>query len=92
VRQRVHFVDAVVVPIAPALFCLPLVEHDVHCHAVQPGAERRVPAELPQLLPRPDKHILREFLGPRPPASTLVQVVALAHPDWLIEVEAIAVV
>ena len=36
--------------------------------------------------------IRAEFLGPRPPASTLVQVVALAHPDWLIEVEAIAVI
>jgi enamine deaminase RidA (YjgF/YER057c/UK114 family) len=33
-----------------------------------------------------------EFFGPKAPASTLVQVAALAHPDWLIEIEAIAVV
>lgn len=31
------------------------------------------------------------FTGP-PPASTLVQVVQLARPEWLIEIEAIAVV
>jgi 2-iminobutanoate/2-iminopropanoate deaminase len=33
-----------------------------------------------------------EFFGPKGPASTMVQVSALAHPDYLIEVEAIAVV
>jgi enamine deaminase RidA (YjgF/YER057c/UK114 family) len=27
----------------------------------------------------------------RPPASTLVEVSALAHPDWMVEIEAIAV-
>lgn len=32
-----------------------------------------------------------EFFGKKMPASTLVEVSALAHPDWLIEVEAIAV-
>ena len=36
--------------------------------------------------------IREEVLGKKGPASTLVQVSALAHPDWLIEVEAIAVV
>lgn len=36
--------------------------------------------------------IREEFLGKKGPASTLVQVSALAHPDWLIEVEAVAVV
>ena len=35
--------------------------------------------------------IREEFFGKKGPASTLVQVVALAQPDWLIEVEAIAV-
>lgn len=35
--------------------------------------------------------IREEFFGPKTPASTLVQVSALAHPDWLIEIEAIAV-
>ncbi len=35
--------------------------------------------------------IREEFFGKKSPPSTLVQVAALAHPDWLIEVEAIAV-
>jgi 2-iminobutanoate/2-iminopropanoate deaminase len=42
---------------------------------------------------RPQFRIVRdEFFGPKGPASTMVQVSALAHPDYLIEVEAIAVV
>jgi 2-iminobutanoate/2-iminopropanoate deaminase len=36
--------------------------------------------------------VRQEFFPRRSPASTLVQVSALAHPDWLIEIEAIAVV
>ena len=36
--------------------------------------------------------VRQEFFPKRSPASTLVQVSALAHPDWLIEIEAIAVV
>ena len=32
------------------------------------------------------------FAGGKPPASTLVGVAALALPDWLIEIEAVAVV
>src|SRR5262249_6662312 len=39
--------------------------------------------------PRPGRE---EFFGKKGPASTLVAVAALAQPDWLIEVEAIAVV
>lgn len=35
--------------------------------------------------------VRQEFFPKKMPASTLVQVSALAHPDWLIEVEAIAV-
>jgi len=35
--------------------------------------------------------VREEFFGKKMPASTLVEVPALAHPDWLIEVEAIAV-
>ena len=35
--------------------------------------------------------VREEFFGKKIPAATLVQVSALAHPDWLIEVEAIAV-
>ncbi|HZE35197.1 MAG TPA: RidA family protein [Candidatus Eisenbacteria bacterium] len=33
-----------------------------------------------------------EFFGKKGPASTLIAVAALAQPDWLIEVEAIAVI
>lgn len=35
--------------------------------------------------------IREEFFGKRLPASTLVAVSALAHPDFLIEIEAVAV-
>ena len=33
-----------------------------------------------------------EFFGPKGPASTMVEVSALAHPDYLIEVEAVAII
>src|SRR5512144_2112750 len=36
--------------------------------------------------------VREEFFGKKSPASTLVAVAALAQPDWLIEVEAIAVI
>jgi len=36
--------------------------------------------------------VREEFFGAKGPASTMVQVAALAHPDYLIEVEAVAVV
>ena len=35
--------------------------------------------------------IRQEFFGDKMPASTLVAVAALAHPDFLIEIEAVAV-
>jgi enamine deaminase RidA (YjgF/YER057c/UK114 family) len=35
--------------------------------------------------------VLEEFLGKKGPASTLVEIPSLAHPDWMIEIEAIAV-
>jgi enamine deaminase RidA (YjgF/YER057c/UK114 family) len=35
--------------------------------------------------------IREEFFGRKGPASTLVEISALAHPDWMIEIEAIAV-
>ena len=42
---------------------------------------------------RPDLVPIREeFFGPKLPASTLVTTPALAHPDYMLEVEAIAVV
>ena len=42
---------------------------------------------------RPDFRVIRdEFFGQRGPASTMIQVAALAHPDYLIEVEAVAVI
>lgn len=36
--------------------------------------------------------VREEFFGKKGPASTLVEVSALAHPDWMIEIEAIAVI
>ena len=36
--------------------------------------------------------IREEFIGKKSPASTLVAVAALAVPEWLIEVEAVAVI
>lgn len=36
--------------------------------------------------------VREEFFGGKGPASTMVEVSALAHPDWMIEVEAIAVI
>jgi 2-iminobutanoate/2-iminopropanoate deaminase len=42
---------------------------------------------------RQDFRVVRdEFFGARGPASTMIEVSALAHPDYLIEIEAIAVV
>ena len=42
---------------------------------------------------RPDLAAIREeFLGKKAPASTLVAVAALAMPEWMIEIEAIAVI
>ena len=35
--------------------------------------------------------VREEFLGKKGPASTLVAISELAHPDWMIEIEAIAV-
>ena len=35
--------------------------------------------------------VREEFLGKKGPASTLVEIASLAHPDWMIEIEAIAV-
>ena len=36
--------------------------------------------------------IREEYFGKKGPASTLVEISALAHPDWMIEIEAIAVI
>jgi 2-iminobutanoate/2-iminopropanoate deaminase len=36
--------------------------------------------------------VREEFFGKKGPASTLVEIPALAHPDWMIEIEAIAVI
>jgi len=38
------------------------------------------------------RELRAEYFGARPPASTLVQVVRLARPELMIEIEAIAVV
>ena len=36
--------------------------------------------------------VRQEFFEMKGPASTLVEISALAHPDWMIEIEAIAVI
>jgi 2-iminobutanoate/2-iminopropanoate deaminase len=36
--------------------------------------------------------IREEFFGPKLPASTLITTPALAHPDYLLEIEAVAFV
>jgi len=36
--------------------------------------------------------VREEFFGKKMPASTLIATPSLAHPDWLIEIEAIAVI
>jgi enamine deaminase RidA (YjgF/YER057c/UK114 family) len=42
---------------------------------------------------RPEFRAIREeVFGPKGPASTMVEVSSLSHPDYLIEVEAIAVI
>jgi 2-iminobutanoate/2-iminopropanoate deaminase len=42
---------------------------------------------------RLDFRVVRdEFFGQRGPASTMVEVSSLSHPDYMIEVEAIAVI
>jgi 2-iminobutanoate/2-iminopropanoate deaminase len=42
---------------------------------------------------RLDFRVVRdEFFGQRGPASTMVEVRSLSHPDYMIEVEAIAVI
>ena len=37
------------------------------------------------------REIRAGYLDPNPPANTLVEVSKLAHPDYLIEIEAVAV-
>jgi len=54
-----------------------------------PEAKRYFPPGRTELTGLP---VREEFFGKKGPASTLVAVAALAQPDWLIEVEAIAVV
>jgi enamine deaminase RidA (YjgF/YER057c/UK114 family) len=46
----------------------------------------------PELRPIIGKARSAFFEGMEPPASTLVGVTALAAPEWLIEIEAVAVV
>jgi len=42
---------------------------------------------------RVDLGVVREeYFGKKGPASTLLEISALAHPDWMIEIEAIAVI
>lgn len=52
----------------------------------------KITTYVTDMMYRADLAPLREeFLGKKGPASTLVEISSLAHPDWMIEIEAIAV-
>ena len=40
-----------------------MLQHQVDRQPVQPGAEGRLAAKAPELLPRPDEHVLGQLLG-----------------------------
>ena len=53
----------------------------------------KITTYLTDMMYRADLAPIRaEYLGQKGPASTLVEVSSLAHPDWMIEIEAIAVI
>ncbi len=53
----------------------------------------KITTYLTDMVYRVDLAPIREaYLGRKGPASTLVEIASLAHPDWMIEIEAIAVV
>jgi hypothetical protein len=57
--------DRVIVPSAAPVFRLAIVEDDVYCEAMEPGAESAVAAKLVEFFPCPDERILRELFGAR---------------------------
>jgi 2-iminobutanoate/2-iminopropanoate deaminase len=53
----------------------------------------KITTYLTDMRDRVDLPPLREeYFGKKGPASTLIEISALAHPDWMIEIEAIAVI
>ena len=65
-REAVHVLDGVVVPVAVPALDLPVVQHHVHRQAVQPGAERALTAELRELVPCTHEDVLCQLLGAAP--------------------------
>jgi hypothetical protein len=63
VRHGIDIFDRVIMPSAPPVFRLTVVEDDVHRETMEPGAERAVPAKLVELFPCPHKCVLRQFFG-----------------------------
>src|SRR5262249_44537385 len=58
-----------------------------------PGPAAKITTYVTDVRYRLDFRAVRdEFFGARGPASTMVEVSSLSHPDYLIEVEAIAVI
>jgi enamine deaminase RidA (YjgF/YER057c/UK114 family) len=53
---------------------------------------RPAPVKAGAGLPWRAEFLAEGIFGQRGPASTMIQVAALAHPDYLIEIEAIAIV
>jgi hypothetical protein len=69
--MSVHSSGIIVVFLEPrtaASFALSRIEYDVHGQSVQPGSERALTPKQLQLFPRPNEHVLRELLGPKPVA------------------------
>jgi hypothetical protein len=64
-RHCIDVFDRVIVPSAPPVLCLAIVEDDVHCEAMEPRAKCAVAAKLVELFPCPHKGVLCEFFGAR---------------------------
>ena len=77
---------------AQARACLQAVKAQVEAGGGTVADIVKINTYLTDIRHRTDVASIREeFLGKKQPASTLVAVSALAFPEWLIEIEAIAV-
>ena len=70
---------------------LDVVTKNLSCFSIAAFRRRSSVNYKPELRPIIGKARSAFFEGMEPPASTLVGVSALAAPEWLIEIEAIAV-
>ena len=65
VRHGIDIIDRVIMPSAPPVFRLPVVEDDIHRETMEPGAERAVAAKLTEFFPRPYECVLGQLFGAR---------------------------